>query len=238
MRRTPSRAPGLHVLVVEDEPTIVEFLRVGLAYEGAQVTVAEDGRRGLQAARDGQHDIVILDVMLPDLDGFEVCRRLRARGDTTPIIMLTARRGLEDRIAGLDHGADDYLTKPFSFEELLARMRAMLRRAGRQPTEGPLALGELTLDPVTHQAQRDREPLDLTPIEFALLELFLRHPRRVFTRETLLNRVWGLDYVGDTNVVDVHISHLRAKLGPARRLLQTVYGVGYALRAEDDHGLG
>jgi DNA-binding response OmpR family regulator len=222
----------MRILVIEDEPTIIEFLRTGLRYEGAEVLVAEDGQTGLQMASDEGLDLVILDVMLPDLDGFEVCRRLRARGSTIPIIMLTARRELSDRVAGLDAGADDYLTKPFSFEELLARMRAVLRRSGRAPEPELLSVGSLSLDPDAHEARRGGELLELTPTEFALLELFLRHPRRVFTRETLLNRVWGFEYAGDTNVVDVHVSHLRAKLGAARSLLHTVYGVGYSLRPE------
>jgi DNA-binding response OmpR family regulator len=220
--------------VIEDEPTICEFLRLGLTYEHCEVEIAGDGRAGLALARQHDFDLIILDVMLPGLDGFEVCRQLRESGDATPIIMLTARKDVPDRVTGLNLGADDYVTKPFSFDELLARMRAVLRRRGH-PVEPPVLRAlDLTLKPETHEAYQADALLDLTPIEFALLELLMRHPRRVFTRETLLNRVWGYDYVGDTNVVDVHVGHLRDKIGDrARRLIRTVYGVGYSFRPDD-----
>ena len=224
-----------HILIIEDEPTVIEFLRTGLAYEGYCVTVAEDGRSGFRRATDDTFDLIILDIMLPDLDGFEVCRRLRARGDETPIVMLTAKREIADRVAGLDLGADDYITKPFSFAELLARIRALLRRSGHRTTASVLSAAGLTLNVETHEVTHDGRPVHLTPTEFGLLELFMRHPRRVFTRETLLNRVWGYDYAGDTNVVDVHISHLRDKIGdrPAH-LIQTIYGVGYTFRPDEE----
>lgn len=227
-------AAPLHVLVIEDEPTIVEFLRVGLTYEHHEVEAAEDGLSGLSLAKQHEFDLIILDVMLPGLDGFQVCRRLRESGQDVPIIMLTARKDVPDRVTGLNLGADDYLTKPFSFDELLARMRAVLRRRG-QSIEPPILRSlDLILKPETHEAYKNEAALDLTPIEFALLELFMRHPRRVFTRETLLNRVWGYDYFGDTNAVDVHVGHLRDKIGDrARRLIQTVYGVGYSFRPDD-----
>jgi DNA-binding response OmpR family regulator len=224
----------LRVLVIEDEPTIVEFLRVGLMYEHAEVEVAEAGPSGLALAKQHNFDLIILDVMLPGLDGFQVCRQLRESGHDVPIIMLTARKDVPDRVTGLNLGADDYLTKPFSFDELLARMHAVLRRRGQASEPAVLRALDLTLKPETHEAYKSDVALDLTPIEFALLELFMRHPRRVFTRETLLNRVWGYDYVGDTNVVDVHVGHLRDKIGDrARRLIHTVYGVGYSFRPDD-----
>lgn len=229
----------IHILVVEDEPTIVELLHIGLAYEGYQVAVAYNGHSGLEMAEKGDFDLLILDLMLPDLDGFKVCRRLRMRENNIPIIMLTARKDIADRVAGLDMGADDYITKPFSFEELVARVRAVLRRKGNVAEPTVLRVAGMVLDLETHEVRRDDKPIDLTPIEFALLELFMRHPRRVYTRDTLLNRVWGLDYDGDANVVDVHVSNLRRKLGDrSRQLIRTVYGLGYSLRLEeekDDH---
>jgi DNA-binding response OmpR family regulator len=236
--RPPVSEHPLRVLVIEDEPTITEFLRVGLTYEHNQVEIAEDGLAGLALARQHSPDLIILDVMLPGLDGFAICRQLREAGDQVPIIMLTARKEVSDRVDGLNLGADDYLTKPFSFEELLARIRAVLRRRG-QPAEPPVwRAANLALRPETHEAYQGGAPLELTPIEFALLELFLSHPRQVFTRETLLNRVWGYDYAGDTNVVDVHVGHLREKVGDHdRRLIRTVYGVGYSFRPDDAEAL-
>ncbi len=219
-----------HILVIEDEPTVIEFLRTGLTYEGYRVSVAEGGREGLRRAIGGGIDLIILDIMLPDMDGFDLCRHLRQRGDETPIIMLTAKRDIADRVTGLDAGADDYIVKPFSFAELLARIRATLRRAGRRIEPALLEAADLTLNVETHEVTRHGCPVHLTPTEFNLLELFMRHPRRVFTRETLLNRIWGYDYVGDTGVVDVHISHLRNKIGP--HLIRTIYGVGYAFHPD------
>jgi DNA-binding response OmpR family regulator len=217
-----------------DEPTIIEFLRTGLSYEGFRAVTATDGRTDLRLASEQEFALVILDLMLPDLDGFEVCRRLRARGREVPIIMLTARKEIPDKVAGLGLGADDYVTKPFSFEELLARIQAVLRRRGTVRESNVLSAAGLTLNPDTHEVYKGGEMLDLTPIEFALLELFMRHPRRVFTRETLLNRIWGFDHAGDTNVVDVHISHLRQKIGESsRRVIRTVYGLGYTFRPDD-----
>lgn len=224
----------LRVLVIEDEPTIVEFLRVGLSYEHYNVAVAEDGPAGLALAKSRDFDIIILDIMLPGLDGIEVCRQLREMGNNVPILMLTARKEVSDRVAGLKIGADDYLTKPFNFEELLARLQALLRRSGKAKEQAILRIRDLSLNPETHEVYKDTTPIDLSPLDFALLELFLRHPRRVFTRETLLNRIWGYEYIGDTNVVDVHIGHLRKEIGDNdRRLIQTVYGVGYSFRPDD-----
>lgn len=221
--------------MVEDELTIAEVLRIGLTYEGYEVALAHDGRSGLKMANESNFDLLILDLMLPDLDGFEVCRRLRTRGSEIPIIMLTARKEISDRVAGLNMGADDYITKPFSFEELVARVRAVLRRRGNVAEPKVLYAANLVLNLETHELRRGGEPVNLTPTEFALLELFMRHPRRVYTRDTLLNRVWGLDYEGDVNVVDVHVSNLRRKIGDQeRRLIRTVYGLGYSFQPEEE----
>lgn len=222
------------VLVIEDEPTIVEFLRVGLSYEGWDVRIATDGRSGLVMASDEPPDVVILDVMLPDLDGFEVCRRLRERGFTVPIIMLTARQDVPDRVHGLNLGADDYVTKPFSFEELLARIRAVLRRRGSAGEPAILQAAGITINLDSHEALHDGRLLDLTRIEFALLELLLRHPRRAFSRDVLFTRIWGFEQEGESNVVDVHVSHLREKLGDSeRRLIRSIYGIGYSFRPDE-----
>jgi DNA-binding response OmpR family regulator len=224
----------LRVLIIEDEQTIIEFLRVGLTYEHCEVEVAEDGLTGLARAKKNDIDLVVLDVMLPGIDGFKVCQRLRETGNDVPIIMLTARKEVPERVKGLNSGADDYLTKPFSFEELLARIQAVLRRRGRSNEPMALQALDLTLRPDTHEVYKKDVLLDLSPIDFALLELFMSNPRRVFTRETLLNRVWGYDYVGETNVVDVHVGHLRDKIGDSeRRLIHTVYGIGYSFRPGD-----
>lgn len=235
--RAPQGDQGhdVHVVVIEDEPTIAESLRVGLTYEGMRVTVTSEGRRGLQIIEEQGADLVILDLMLPDIDGMVVCRRLRARSSALPIIMLTARGEVQDRVQGLQQGADDYVVKPFSFDELLARVHAVLRRAGVARAPAVLRVAGLTLDPETREVTLHGRQLELTPTEFALLELFMRHPRRVFTRETLLSRVWGFTYTGDSNIVEVHISNLREKIGDhERKLIRTIYGVGYSLRPEDE----
>ena len=227
------KAKQIRLLVIEDEPTITELLRGGGGYEGYVVDIAEDGRTGLQKAEEGHYSVIILDIMLPDMSGFTVCRSLRERGNTTPIIMLTALTELSDRVTGLDAGADDYVTKPFMFEELLARARVQLRHRGELPTSPELRAGDLVLNPETHEVTKGGHSLHLTPTEFKMLHLLMSHPRRVFSKETLLNRVWGYDYVGDTNIVEVHISHLRDKIGDKPpRLIQTVYGVGYAFHPE------
>lgn len=237
--RAPTRSVGdghtdRCALVIEDEPTIVEFLRVGLSYEGWRVIVATDGRTGLAMAADDAPDLIILDVMLPGLDGFEVCRRLRQRGSTTPIIILSARQDVPDRVQGLNLGADDYITKPFSFDELLARIQAVLRRHG-SPTEPVLLTAAgIALNLESREVRRNGRWLDLTPTEFSLLEMFLRHPRRVFARDIIFTRIWGFEHVGEPNVVDVHISHLREKLGDTdRQLITAVYGVGYTFRPDE-----
>jgi len=220
------------ILVIEDELKIADFLRRGLIYEGYSVQVAHDGPTGLAQARDDPPDLVILDVMLPGLDGLEVCRRLRAASDV-PILMLTAKDAVPDRVAGLDAGADDYLVKPFAFDELLARLRALLRR--RQPEGGEiLRFADLKLNTATRQAWRGERLLDLTAKEYDFLELFVRHPRQVLTRDLIYDRLWGYDFGGESNIIEVYVRYLRSKLEAAGepRLIQTVRGVGYALREE------
>ncbi|MGB9738633.1 response regulator transcription factor [Chloroflexus sp.] len=225
----------LHVVVIEDEPTIAESLRIGLTYEGMRVTVTGEGRSGLQIIEEQGADLVILDLMLPDIDGIVVCRRLRARSSVLPIIMLTARGDVQERVQGLQMGADDYIVKPFSFDELLARVYAILRRVGISRPVTVLQVAGLSLNPETREVTLHGRSIELTPTEFALLEQFMRHPRRVFTRQTLLSRVWGFTYVGDSNIVEVHISNLREKIGDhERKLIRTVYGVGYSLRPDDE----
>lgn len=219
-----------HVLVVDDDGRIAASLRRALIYEGYEVDVANDGRGALAKALVRTPDVVVLDLMLPDIDGMEVCRRLRAEGDV-PILMLTARDGMEDRVRGLDTGADDYLVKPFAYEELLARVRALLRR--RTPAAGrTLNYADVSLNAAAHEVRRGARAIDLTPLEFDLLQHFLRHPRQVLSRDQLLEAVWGFDAESTSNLVDVYIGYLRAKLedGGEPRLIQTVRGVGYVLR--------
>ncbi len=220
----------VRALVVDDEETILEFLGMGLGYEGFMVETAQDGPSALAAADRFRPDIVLLDWMLPGLDGVEVCRRLRAKGDVG-IIMLTAKGETDERIAGLDAGADDYVPKPFRFQELLARIRAVLRRRDIV-LHRVLKAADVTLDRGTREVVRDGIQIELTPREFDLLELLLAHPGQVFPRETILNRLWGYTFVGDSNVIDVHIGALREKLGDRPpKLIQAVRGVGYVLRA-------
>jgi two-component system response regulator MprA len=218
-------------LVVDDDPKICSVLRRGLRFEGYDVHVAEDGPQALEIAREEPPDLVLLDVMLPGMDGLEVCRRLR-RGTSMPILMLTARDAVPDRIAGLDSGADDYLVKPFDFDELLARIRALLRRV--QPSdEAILTFADLRLDPGTREVFRGTRSIVLTSREYGLLLFFLRHPRRVLTRDQIRDYIWGSTFV-DSNVIEVYIARLRDKLEAAgeSRLLQTVRGAGYALRED------
>jgi DNA-binding response OmpR family regulator len=220
---------SIRVLVVDDEEVILDLISTGLRYEGFDVALAADGRAALTQAAQFQPHLVVLDWMLPGLDGLTVCRRLRAQSDVA-ILMLTAKGELDERVAGLEGGADDYLVKPFKFQELLARIRAILRRQ-HLSLRRRLSVGDLQMDRETREVWRAGQPIDLTPREFELLEVLMMHPRQVFTRETLLNRVWGYDYVADPNLIEVHISALRAKLGDtARQLLRTVRGVGYTLR--------
>ncbi|MBL8056932.1 MAG: response regulator transcription factor [Anaerolineales bacterium] len=220
------------ILVIEDEERIRQFLQRGLTYENYRVDVAADGPTGLALARENSPDLVILDWMLPGMDGLEVCRRLRSAG-AMPILMLTAKDSVSDRVQGLDAGADDYLVKPFSFDELLARLRALLRRA--TPTQPEvLRFADLTLDTGTRQAFRAERAVELTAKEYELLELFMRHPRQVLTREVIYDRVWGYDFGGESNIIEVYVRYLRQKTeaNGASRLLHTVRGVGYVLREE------
>ncbi|HJW84561.1 MAG TPA: response regulator transcription factor [Anaerolineae bacterium] len=221
------------ILVIEDEERIADFLRRGLTFEGYKVLVAADGPSGLNIARDLPPGLVILDWMLPGLDGLEVCRRLRAAGPT-PILMLTAKDAVSDRVTGLDAGADDYLVKPFAFDELLARIRALLRRAKPSETSEVLKFADLALDPAAREARRGERRLDLTAREFDLLELFMRHARQVLTREVIYDRIWDYDFGGESNIIEVYIRYLRQKTeaGGEARLIQTVRGVGYVLREE------
>jgi two-component system, OmpR family, response regulator MprA len=224
---TTERQPS--VLIVDDEPQIVDFLQMGFAYEGFCVFATLSGSEAVQAATTHKPDIIILDIMLPGLDGLEVTRQIRRAYDTA-IIMLTAKDDIDDRVAGLDVGADDYVTKPFAFKELMARVRAVLRRNGNNLAD-ILTFHGITLDRGTRVVTRDGLPIELTPREFDLLELFLMHPRQVLTRDVILARVWGYDYFGDDNIIEVYIRHLREKLHDnPPQLLQTVRGIGYTLR--------
>ena len=226
--RSGDRGPA-SVLLVEDEEAVSELVAMGLGYEGFAVETVRDGRDALAAFERVRPDIVLLDLMLPGIDGMALCRLLRARSDV-PIIMLTARGAVGDRVAGLNTGADDYLPKPFKFAELIARMRAVLRRHG-VTSGGVLTAGALALDPATREVSDGGRPLALTPREFDLLEYFMRNPRRVLTREAILNRVWGYDATVETNVVDVYVRYLRAKLADARHeRIQALRGVGYLQR--------
>lgn len=221
------------ILIIEDDEAILTFLRRGLAYDGYEVDTAKDGQTGLSLARDNPPELVVLDWMLPGLDGLEVCRRLRA-GGSIPILMLTARDTVSDRVQGLDAGADDYMVKPFNLDELLARMRALLRRT--QPTRPKVyEFKDLTLDTGTRQATRNERVISLTAKEYELLELFMRHPRQVLTREMIYDDVWGYDFGGESNIIEVYVRYLRQKLeeGEELRLIHTVRGMGYVLREDE-----
>ena len=222
----------MRILVVDDELAVRESLRRALALEGHDVALAADGREALAGIAQSAPDLVVLDVLMPELDGLEVCRRLRTAGDRTPILMLTARTEVEDRVAGLDAGADDYLGKPFALDELLARVRALLRRT--PSSDEVLRFADLVLDPATRTVSRNGQPIELTRTEFALLELFLRHPRRVLARSEILVAVWGYDFGPTSNSLEVYVGYLRRKTEAdgAPRLLQTVRGVGYVLREQ------
>ncbi len=224
---------GARILVVEDEERIASFLQRGLTYEGYRVDLAGDGPGGLALARENPPDLVVLDWMLPGMDGLEVCRRLRA-GSQVPILILTAKDTVEDRVHGLDAGADDYVVKPFAFAELLARIRALLRRTGPGEPE-TLRFGDLVLDTGTHRARRGERVIDLTAKEYDLLEMFMRHPRQVLTREVIYDRVWGYDFGGESNIIEVYVRYLRQKVETAgeSKLLHTVRGVGYVLREDE-----
>ena len=219
----------MKILVVDDERAVRESLRRALELEGYEIELADDGVAALDALESsGEPDAMILDVLMPGLDGLEVARRVRRGGSRLPILMLTARVEVHDRVAGLDAGADDYVTKPFALEELLARVRALLRRSHEDGTD-KLVFGDLELDPGTREVRRDGEPIDLTRTEFSLLELFMRNPRQVLTRSIIFERVWGYDFGFGSNSLDVYIGYLRRKTeaGDRPRLIQTVRGVGY-----------
>jgi two-component system response regulator MprA len=227
-----SMADQPHVLVVDDDTRIAAALRRALIYEGYAVDVAPDGQVALRRARERVPDLIVLDVMLPGMDGVEVCRRLRAEGDV-PILMLTARDATADRVNGLDSGADDYLVKPFAYEELLARIRALLRRQAPRARR-VLRFADVSMDLGTREVRRGERSLSLTPREFDLLQHFLRNPRQVLTRDRILDVVWGYDFGATSNSVDVYVGYLRTKLeeNGAGRLIQTVRGVGYAMRED------
>ena len=220
-----------HILLVEDEVALAQFISLELSNEGYQVSTAHDGMTGLAIARQSLPDLAILDWMLPGLSGLELCRRLRTTGSKIPIIMMTARNEVEDRVAGLDAGADDYITKPFSVEELLARIRAHLRRT-QEVYDNILQVGDLRLDRLTHQVLRGDRLIDLTVKEFDLLAYLMQNPQQVFTKEQILENVWGYNFGGDSNVIEVYIRYLRLKLEQQGeiRMIHTVRGVGYVIR--------
>ncbi len=220
------------ILIIEDEDRIRQFLQRGLSFEGYRVDAAADGNAGLELARENPPDLVLLDIMLPGIDGIEVCRRLRQVSEV-PVLMLTAKEAIEDRVAGLDAGADDYLVKPFAFDELLARVRALLRRV--QPAQPQVfRFADLELDTGTRQGRRGERTFDLTAKEYELLELFMRHPRQVLTREQIFDTVWNYDFGGESNIIEVYVRYLRQKTEAegGSRLIHTVRGIGYVLREE------
>ncbi|MFP4436211.1 MAG: response regulator transcription factor [Chloroflexaceae bacterium] len=221
------------ILIIEDEAEIAGYLRRGLTFEGFTVEIAADGPAGLAAARENPPDLLVLDLMLPGLDGLEVARRLRAVSEV-PIIILTARDAIPDRVAGLESGADDYLVKPFAFEELLARIRVRLRRNQSAQQTDVLRYANLTMDTAARDVRIGERRVDLTAKEYELLELFMRHPQQVMTREVIYDRVWGYDFGGESNIIEVYVRYLRQKLEASGepRLIQTVRGVGYILREE------
>ncbi|GCE18425.1 response regulator transcription factor [Dictyobacter kobayashii] len=237
--------PQLKVLVVDDEDNIIELIRLGLRYEGFHVEVASDGEQGIALAQRIDPDLVILDVMMPGIDGIEVCRRLRSNPTTrdVPVLMLTAKDEVGDRILGLQTGADDYLTKPFDFYELLERIKAILRRQNRSKsslsdtsgadTDQTLQCGDLIMNTSTREVTRGGQMIELTATEYNLLQLFMSHPRQVLDRQTILNRVWGYDFLGETNIIEVYVRYLREKIEDtpsSPRMIVTVRGVGYVLK--------
>ena len=224
----------MHILLVEDEQRLGRLLRRSLEANGHVVDVVTEGETGLAAALGGGYDLLILDLGLPDLDGLEVCQRLRAAGVGTPVLVLTARAEIEDRVGGLDAGADDYLGKPFALAELLARVRALARRPRQLQGEGELQVADLVLDVAGHRVRRGARPIALSAKEFALLDFLMRHAGQVLTRQQIVEHVWRYDFEGLDTIVDTYIHHLREKIdaGTAQRLVHTVRGIGYVLRAE------
>ncbi len=222
----------MKVLVVDDEPALRESLERVLRHDGFEVDLAVDGRDAIRRVMAGRPDAVLLDVLMPELDGLEVCRRLRDTGDRTPVLMLTARDEIGDRVRGLEAGADDYLPKPFALEELLARLKALLRRSGWSEPVEMLRFADLSLDPRAHEVHRGDRLIELTRTEYLLLELFLHHPRQVLTRSVIFDRVWGYDFGPASNSLEVYVGYLRRKTeeGGEPRLIHTVRGVGYVLK--------
>jgi two-component system response regulator MprA len=223
---------GTKVLIAEDDRSVRQSLQRALRYEGYDISLAVDGAEALEAVKDDRPDALILDIMMPHVDGLSVCRRIRSKGDDLPILMLTAKHEISDRVAGLDAGADDYLVKPFALEELLARLRALLRRTAPEDIGGPLTFADLSLDPETRRVERAGRLMELTKTEFDLLELLMLNSGIVLTREVIYERIWGYDFGTSSNSLDVYIGYLRRKTeaGGETRLIPTVRGVGYALR--------
>jgi two-component system response regulator MprA len=222
----------MRILVVDDEPAVRESLERALRLEGYEIALAANGSEALATVAEQAPDALVLDLMMPRVDGLEVCRRLRSQRNRTPILVVTARDAVSDRVAGLDAGADDYVVKPFALEELLARLRALLRRTGSEAAGETLRFADLTLDPVAHQVRRGDREIELTRTEFLLLELFMQHPRQVLTRSVIFERVWEYDFGPNSNSLTVYIGYLRRKTeeGGEARLLHTVRGVGYILK--------
>mgnify|MGYP000858043539 CR=1 FL=1 len=223
----------MRLLVVEDEKKLAGFIKKGLEEEGYAVDVAHDGETGLECGLDRSHDLILLDVQLPRKDGISVLRELRRRNVATPVLLLTVRASIEDKVQGLDSGADDYITKPFAFEELVARVRALLRRSG-EVKHPILQVSDLTLDPARRVVHRGEEKIDLTTKEFALLDYFMRNPGRVLTRTMIAEHVWDYDFDAMTNIVDVYVNYLRKKIdsGGRQKLIHTVRGAGYVMKEE------
>jgi len=223
---------GTKVLIAEDDRSVRQSLQRALRYEGYDISLAVDGAEALEAVKDDRPDALILDIMMPYVDGLSVCRRIRSKGDDLPILMLTAKHEISDRVAGLDAGADDYLVKPFALEELLARLRALLRRTAPEDLGGPLTFADLSLDPETRRVERNGREIELTKTEFDLLELLMLNSGIVLTREVIYERIWGYDFGTSSNSLDVYIGYLRRKTEAEdeTRLIHTVRGVGYALR--------
>ncbi|AWB87851.1 DNA-binding response regulator [Mycetocola zhujimingii] len=232
------RADGsaIRVLVVDDENSLTDLLKMALRYEGWEIRTADTGRKALDVAREFRPDAIVLDIMLPDIDGLSVLHRLRQQGDDVPVLFLTAKDALDDRIAGLTAGGDDYVTKPFSLEELVARLRALIRRSTLTGvTDGPvITVGDLTLDEDSHEVMRGGTPIELTATEFELLRFLMRNPRRVLSKAQILDRVWSYDFEGRASVVEIYISYLRKKIDAGRPpMIHTVRGAGYMLKAAE-----
>jgi two-component system, OmpR family, response regulator MprA len=240
LQEQPENQPLPTVLVIDDEDNIVELIKLGLKYEGFKVEAASDGEEGIAIAQRLNPALIILDWMLPEMDGLEVCRRLRTNPTTQdiPVLMLTAKGEVQNRVVGLETGADDYLAKPFSFEELVARIHAVLRRQSRSKVEEGsagqvLQIGDLQLNTASHEVRRTGHLIELTPTEYNLLHLFMSHPGQVLDRQTILNRVWGYDFLGETNIIEVYVRYLREKIedSPSTpRFIQTIRGVGYMFK--------